>query len=34
MSEKRKKDANTFVHYGRFVIAIFAILVAAAHLAS
>ena len=32
MSEKRKKDADTFVHYGRFVIAIFAILVAAAHL--
>ncbi len=32
MSEKRKKDANTFVHYGRFVIAIFAVLVAAAHL--
>ena len=32
MGKKQKNDTSAFVHYGRFVIAIFAILIAAAHL--
>ncbi len=32
MKEKNKNEVNPLVHYGRFVIAIFAILIAAGHL--